>query len=343
MSIVIDNTCFENLIGLDTNCTDIASTSGIYASSVDITETFLSQIITSDYTGVTDFHRKKMAFAINSVVGELHTLLAPKYKAVSVIDNFKAGIIQENQTEVTPTGTYKGIIFDLTSERSYLDFYLSNIELFVKHTGTIPILIVDLLQGIVLETIHVNVTTGQIAEVRPNSIISSKKRRLQIFVGYDTTGITSYQTLLRNSNCSSCTPTYRVRNSYENIMSATIPLASNWRRSNVSQSNDTGGLTVTHSLSCNHRDWLCSISNVLVHPILYKYASLVFEFALNVSPNERYNTTDSNNADLLEKRYNAANSKYIESMNAVLHNMKLPQDEKCFECRVSNKHIISLP
>ena len=343
MSITLDNTCFQNIIGLDSNCVDIPSSSGVYASSVDITERFLSQIITSEFSGVSDFHRKKLSFAIDSVVGELHSLLSSKYKAVSVIDNFKAGIIQENQQEVTPTGTYKGIIFDLVSDRSYLDFYLSEIELFVKYTGTIPVLIVDLLEGKILNTINVDTVSGEITSFRPMLTFPSKKRRLQLFIGYDTTGITSYQTLIRNSNCSSCTPTYRVRNSYENIMSATIPLASNFRRSNVSQSNDTGGLTVTHSLSCNHRDWLCSIANVLVHPILYKYAQIVFEFALNVSPNERYNTTDTNNADLMEKRLQAAGSKYIESMNAVLMNMKLPQDERCFECKTANKHIISLP
>ena len=172
------------------------------------------------------------------------------------------------------------------------------------------------------------------------SSYASKKRRLQIYVCYDTTGIQAYKTVLKNTNCSSCSPSYRLRNSYENIQSATIPLTSNFMRANVSMSNDTGGLSVTHSLNCNHRDWLCSISNMMVYPILYKYAEVVLEFALHEAPNERLNTTDTNNADLLQKRLESAQSKFAESMNGVLQNMKVPQDEKCFSCKESSRHAI---
>jgi hypothetical protein len=340
MSIVIDNTCLANIIGLDTNCGGVVPTSGIYASQVGITENFLSQIITSDFSGVLDFHRKKLDFAIDSVVNTIHTYLQPKYKAVSVVENFKTGIILENRVTINPSNTYKGIVFDLNSERSYLDFYLSSIELFVNYTGTIPVLVVDLLEGQILETINVSVVAGQIAEVYPFSSYASKKRRLQIYVCYDTTGIQAYKTVLKNTNCSSCSPSYRLRNSYENIQSATIPLTSNFMRSNVSMSNDTGGLSVTHSLNCNHRDWLCSISNMMVYPILYKYAEVVLEFALHEAPNERLNTTDTNNADLLQKRLESAQSKFAESMNGVLQNMKVPQDEKCFSCKESSRHAI---
>lgn len=343
MSIELDNSCFENIIGYDSGCTESASTSGLHASQVGITKKFISQIITSDFSGETDFHTKKLSAAVSDVVNSIHANLQPKYKAVSVVDNFKTGIFLENKQIVNAASVYKGIIFDLNSERSYLDFFISSLELFVNYSGTIPILIVDLLQGKILDTIDVTTVAGEIKTIYPAKLYSSKKRRLQLFIGYDASLIPSYKTVLRDSSCSSCIPTYRVRNSYETIMSATIPLTSSFIRSNVSSSNDSGGLSITHSLSCNHRDWLCTMSNLLAYPILYKYASLVFEFALTESPNERYNTSDTNNADLIKQRLDFANQKYIESISAVYQNMKIPQDEKCFECKQSNRHAIVLP
>lgn len=343
MSIIVDNSCLSNIIGIETNCGGYQSTSGIYTSQVGITEKFISQIITSDFSGPLDFHRKKLDAAIDEVVRGIHTHLQPRYKDVSVIDNFKTGIFLENKVTVNPSNTYKGILFDLNSERSYLDFFASKIELFVNYTGQIPLLIVDLLEGRILDTINIDVVAGEITEVSPHLIVPSKKRRLQLFIGYDTTGIQSYKTVLRNSSCSTCIPTYRLRNSYCNITSITIPLTSDFKRANTSTSNDTGGLSVTHSLNCNHRDWLCSISNQMVYPILYKYASLVLEFALTESPNERYNTTDTNNADLLQKRLDLAAAKYSESMDSILQSMRVPQDEKCFYCKETSKHVIAIP
>ena len=79
---------------------------------------------------------------------------------------------------------------------------------------------------------------------------------------------------------------------------------------------------------------------MMVYPILYKYAEVVLEFALHEAPNERLNTTDTNNADLLQKRLESAQSKFAESMNGVLQNMKVPQDEKCFSCKESSRHAI---
>jgi len=343
MSVPIDNTCLENIIALSTNCGGVTPTSGLYSSDIGITENFLSQIVTSDYEGALDLFNQKKNLAIDMIANNIHTYFQDKYKAISVIDNFKSGIFLENQIQISPTNTYKGILFDLVSETSYLDFFVSSIELFTNYTGTIDVLVIDLLEGRLLETIPVNTVAGEIAIVYPNSTYSSKKRRLQLFFCYDTTGVTSFKTVLKKVACSTCTPPYRLRNSYENITSSSMSLASDFKRANISNSNDTGGLSVTHSLNCNHRDWLCSVSNQIAYPVLYKTAALLLEFALLESPNERYNTTDTNNADLLQKRLDAANINFAQSMDTLFSSMRLPQDQKCFECRQSNRHVIAIP
>lgn len=343
MSFSPDNTCFQNIIALDTVCGGSVPTSGLYASSIGITEKFLSQVVTSDFSGVKDLFEKKMNLAIDMIANNIHSSFADKYRAVSVVDNFRTGIHLDNRVPITPSNSYKGIFFDLNSERSYLDFFLSEINLFTAYTGTIDLLFIDLTTGEILHTIPVDTTDGEISTIYPSLIFASKKRRLKLFVGYDTTGITSYKTVLRNSSCSSCTPTYRLRNSYENIISATIALGSDFKRANIATSNDSGGLSIVHSLQCNHRDWLCSVSNQLAYPILYKTASLILEFALLESPNERYNTTDTNNADLIQKRLDAVNLQFAQSMDTLVGTMRVPSDEKCFVCKQTQRHAIILP
>ena len=284
-----------------------------------------------------------MSLAIDTITNNIHLLLSDKYKAVSVINNFRSGIHTERAVEITPSNSYKGILFDLNSERSYLDLYISEINFFSEYTGDVELKFIDLITGQILATKTISAVANEIITILPNISFASKKRRLKLFVGYDTTGITSYKTVLRDSSCSSCVPTHTLRNSYENIRSVSMPLSSDFMRPNLTTSNDTGGLSIVHSLQCNHKDWLCSISNKLAYPILYKTAALLYEFALLESPNERYNTTDTNNSDLLQKRLDSVNLSFAESMDAVMKTMRVPNDENCFSCKETQRHVIAIP
>lgn len=343
MSVTPDNLCLENIIALDGTCEDNVSTSGLYSSSLGITPEFLSQIITKQYSGVTELYNAKKKLAIDIVANNIHSYYGNKYKVTSVVDNFKTGKFQENKVLMPAFAGYKGIYFELCSDTSYLDFYLSTLELFVNYSGTIPIKVIDLTQGKVLETINVTTVAGEIKTVYPSSTYVSRKRKLSLFIGYDATGIQSYKTLLKTSSCSSCGPMYRMKNTYETIQSSTILLTDPLIQDSVKSISDTGGLSLTHSLNCNHRDWLCSISNQIAYPVLYKTASLLFQVGLTESPNDRNNTTIGSNFELLQKRYDMTESDFEKSMNTLFATMNPPNDERCFSCKPESRHAIILP
>ena len=141
-----------------------------------------------------------MSLAIDTITNNIHLLLSDKYKAVSVINNFRSGIHTERAVEITPSNSYKGILFDLNSERSYLDLYISEINFFSEYTGDVELKFIDLITGQILATKTISAVANEIITILPNISFASKKRRLKLFVGYDTTGITSYKTVLRNSS-----------------------------------------------------------------------------------------------------------------------------------------------
>ncbi len=343
MSVAPDNLCLENIIALDGTCSDVTPTSGLYASSLGITPSFLSQIITDQFSGVSDLFETKKRLAIDIVANNIHSYFQNKYKAVSIVDNFKTGKFQDNKVVIPAFAGYKGIYFELCSDKSYLDFYLSTLELFVNYSGVVPVKVIDLLQGKVLETINVTTVAGQITPFYPSSTYVSRKRKLSLFICYDATNIPSYKTVLKTNSCSSCGPIHRMTNTYETIQSSTLLLSDALIESSLKTISDTGGLSITHSLNCNHRDWLCSISNQIAYPVLYKTASLLFQVGLTEAPNTRGNTTIASNFELLQKRYDMAESDFEKSMNTLFATMNPPNDERCFVCKSSSKHIISIP
>lgn len=335
-----NNDCLYNLIGMDNLCVNIPSTSGYYISQVGITKNFLSQIITKDFKDEEDFFIKKRDFAIDTLAKNIHTYFQPKYKAFSVVDQFSAGRILQNKNLVSPTGKYKGILFSLNAPKSSLDFFLSQIGFFGNYTGDVSIKVIDLIQGEIIDTFTIAAVANEVIYVNPLRTYKALNRRLQLFICYDDTGIDTYKVTLNDSTCSNCTAANRISNAYEAISSNTLNTSDSLIQSSLVSSEDTGGLIVTHSLQCNHTDWLCSRSNLLALPALYKTACEILQFALYESPNSRTNTVESNNYDLLKERLKYTEGKFAESINSFLASAQTPDDENCYRCKRS---IVSVP
>jgi len=328
--------CFENIITLEGCCDNIVLSSGLTCDKIDITKDFINEIITRSFVDAKDFHNKKLDFAITSVISECLTFLNPVFRASTLIDNFRLGYFQDNLKMITGDGSLKGINIDLCNVDSYLQLFISEISLQLNKTGDVDILIYDLIEGELLETITIACAPNKVSKVFPQKIFYSPKRKLNLFIGYDSTGIDSNTTFLKRdcrNNCQS------LNNPYEIVTACKIAESDDKIKSNLITIADTGGLSVVHSISCDHRAWLCSFSNLLALPILYRYGQLVMEFALNVSPNERTNTTENLNVEELRQRHSMYSSQYADSLKNALENIKTPQDRKCFVCKEPVKHV----
>ncbi len=336
--------CFDDLIALRGACYDTVPTSSLWLNDLGIDMNFVGQVITKDYKDADDFFNRKRDFAVRMVSNQIHNFLRPKYKASTVIENFRIGQGEDNLKQVVGSGFLKGIEIDLCQSRSYLDVYVSEIALQISTTQSVDVLVYDLVQNKLLDTITVDCVANEITRVYIKKTYKAERRGLDLFIGYDSTGISANTTRLKK-NCINCSGNYQseISNSYSKIRAVQIDQSGQIIKSNLDYLNETGGLSVVHSLGCNHENWLCSISNQMAFPILYKTAALMIDHGLSATQDQRANTTVTINKELWKERMDRMEFYYSESMNNLLQNIKPPSDEICFACKDNLRHVIMLP
>jgi hypothetical protein len=86
-------------------------------------------------------------------------------------------------------------------------------------------------------------------------------------------------------------------------------------------------------------------------PLAYATAVEIYNYALTISPNQRVNTAvvvnrGQNKAELMEGIMAArdiAATRYGEELGAILQNMRLPDDNHCWDCKRNMKYVTALP
>lgn len=324
-------TCLGNVIALQGGCDPVVPPTGYYLKAIGISNDDISQYITKEYASNLEFFNEKKFLAIEQITNALHSSFQPHYKANSLLKNFRVGHANDNKVLVAGNTGLKGIKYDFCDTDSYYDLFVNEISLFVNVSATISINVYDLIQGKLIDTIDIDTAAGEITKVYPSKTYTSSQRKLSLFFGYDSTGVSSYKTTLQAGGCTNCSGSYSLNHMYHTIQSGYINNSVKTEENFVSLS-ETGGLSINHSLQCNHRDWLCSISGLIALPILYKTAANIMEFALHSAPNSRTNTAVNLNKDLIKERLDLYEMKWREALDNIIKNAKVPTDSKCFEC-----------
>lgn len=337
--------CFDNIIALRGGCEDETSTSGLYSNDIDITYDFLNAIVTRQFSGAKDLHERKLAFSIKQVVSEVIGALTPNFHVGTLLQNQRIGFYQDDLKLIAGDGNLKGINIDLWNCQSYLNLFLSEISLQINQTQDVDVLVYDLIQNKLLDTITISCTANEISKAYPQKTYKSDRSKLNLFIGYDSTGLSSNTTYIKERlGCSNCGGGSNLisKNPYEWVGGVKIDSAAQKIKSNLTHIGETGGLSVVHSLSCNHESWLCSYSNLMSMAILYRYGINILDFAANVSPNDRINTTVQINSEEIKNRLANLTQWYKDELKSVLGNIKTPTDKECFVCRTPARHVISL-
>ena len=335
--------CFDDIIGLRGSCDTPTSNSGLWMDDIGIDLSELDSIINKSQIDSIDFFEKKRDFAIKQIINLIHTHYSDKYKTNTVLDSKRIGFGKENQEAVAAAGTLKGIEIELCNEDSFVDVYVSSISLQVNTNGAVNILVYDLFQNKLLDTIPITAVSGQTVTVYPNKTYKSVRKELDIIFVYDATAFSSVKTTITQGGCKSCGDGGSMvqLGKYLSTRSISILSADAKIESNLTASGDTGGLSLIYSIQCNYDEWLCTISNSVALPILFKTAYEIMDFTINNSL--RLNTATTINLDTAKARRDEYDKRYQTSIEALLQNIKLPNDEKCFECRQKSKHMIILP
>lgn len=332
--------CFTDLIGLRYGCDEITPTSGLYLDTIGFTKEFLDRVASSPFTNGEELAASKIDFAIRQVVNDIQSTQKLKFHTKSIVDGSRVGFFQKNLiTKSGENGFLKGIEIELCNEIDYVDFYLSRIDLQITSNTSVDVLVYDLYENNLLDTITIQGSANEVVSVYPKKLYKSENRNLNLFIGYLSTGIDSNNTTVGNGGCTNCGRKTRLNKS---IMARSVKIdnAEDKTNTNLQGSSDTGGLSLIYSINCNYNDWLCEKSNLLALPILYKTGLNLVDYALDDS--EQNNTKTIIDRDKLRAKAEKLEQEYENRINNIIENMDLPTGE-CFVCRAPVRNRIILP
>lgn len=336
-----ENECFTDLIGLRDVCEPPVIKSCYYIDDLGVNRRLVESIITSNYPDVSDFFQKQLNLAANQMASEVHANFQNKYLITSLIESQRLGFLQDNKSVKATNSKWAGIYVELKNTSSFIDFYSSEIILTTDFTGNIPIRIYDVYTGTILATVTLVSVAGTQSALPINEIFKSKRKSAKLFICYDTTGINSYKTLIKDAGCSTCSG-YNYSNSYL-ISRGAYSEANTFLLTDITGADHTFGMSIQYSLNCNHKDWICAHSNILSLGLAYKLCSNICLYGLQASPHDRVNTAVTINREKLETDQGFYEDKYLYEMQSKLKFMNVPSDKKCFYCSQPYKTVLVLP
>lgn len=331
--------CFDDVVALKELCTDTDPFSGIYLNDVGVTKYFISQIITSDYDDdIQQFVDSKVNHAIRIVKNAIHSRYGNKINSTSLIVDHRLGYTQDDLIAMTG-GDFKGIQVKLSNFSNYINLHLSSLSLQVNTTGTVNIVIYDLFQNKLLYTLPISAVSGEIITIYPHKVIESTGRPLNLFIGYDATGITSVQTYIRDGQCcgiTSCTTSFMTAKGVTNATGV-------FKNENMQSLSHTAGLSFVYSLQCDSYSWMCAYAQALALPIAYKAAAEIYLHGMQNASSERSSNNVNLNPELLKETHDRYEFQFREQLDSLLQNMNMPSDSVCFQCKTPARTAIVLP
>lgn len=331
--------CFDGIIEVKGNCENRTSYTGVYLDPL-IKLSELNDIVGEEYENGEALFYEKRNYAIQSVVSLIHTHLQENYKTDSLLKSERVGKFQDNLQQVpAEAGKLKGIYVELCNDTSFVDFYLNFLEVQFDFTGDVNILVYDLTQNKLLDTLTVSAVAENIVQLYVNKAYKSDRKRLKLFIGYDTTTVPSFKTYSFNyTGCWSCID-YFYKNSYAKFCGATTSLVGDKIVQNITRSGETFGLSLNYSINCNHEDWLCSYARALPIPINLYTAREIAAYAVNVS--QQANPKTFIDADKWKARFTQFDSDFENRFSSVMENIRFPSDTRCFHCLPKLVHTIA--
>lgn len=339
--------CFNNLVGIRVECGDqIPSHSGFYIQDLPFLNLKLADALISDQSSGIQLLNDCYSRAVNYLVNDARTRMNPYFKRTSVIENNQVGYYPLQQTIISGVaGFYKGIQIQIR-QFPYLDVFIPSMTLWVDYTGTIPVEVWNLTTGKLLDTISVDCVAGVqtlLPEMYKN--YSNNGQTLNLFIGYNTTGINSYQaniysSIIPNSygSCITCLNAAPWsswnRNKYTWLFSQQISASLPKIQTNLSSCNDTGGLSLTYTLNCSMDKWLCSMRNQYGYALLYRWGVEILKEATMSMRLNSLVVLKKEEKEALQMDFEAT---YEKSMGDAFRNVKLPNDV-CFVC---NQHLLT--
>lgn len=265
--------------------------------------------------------RKKITLAGDLIAARVQTLLQPRYKGGSVIENGVLGFVKENQQLIEVQTGKIGKHIEI-QEGDYLEFFLSRIGIHTSVTGNVDVYVYDLIQNKLLDTLTIAAVAGEVSYLDVYKKYKSNGQKVSLFICYDYQA--GYQTTLSKNNCTSCTGQV-YNNPYIRVANRAIN-SSTFIKDNLVSGEDS--LVLNYSVNCTFEPFLCNMKHLLALPIWYKAGELlVTEMKYSKRNNSYINIYGAEHSELITAYSTAAETE----INNVLQNMRLPSNV-CYQC-----------
>lgn len=333
--------CFDNLIAIKSTCNGVSGSSGLYIEDTGITTDECGSYINSEYSNGAEFIKDKIRFAADLVRKTIANHFDSEVISKNLLNASLLGHYQDSlQMKPGEVNTLGGIALTLNNQESYFNVFVNAISIQVDVTQDIPVFVYDLISGLLLDTITISAVANQVVTKYVNKTYSSPKRKLDLIFVYDTEGINSNNTLLSNTGCNTCNG-FKYSNYYISSQAVYLNESSTKIRSSLTTTTHTFGLSINYSIQCSIENWLCEIANLMALPILYKTAYEIMNYAYLYS--NRNNSSVNIDAERNEKRMQAYQTAYSESLLSTIQKINLPKNDQCFKCNEVVRSLVILP
>lgn len=332
--------CLSNIVGIKGCGT---TPSGAYVQQLTgITIANYDQAISNDHKAAFPALQEKIDFSTQIVLENVRQYLANKYLLKSFIENETVGYwYDDKQLQPVQTGNYVGIQVKLDNV-PHMKVEFGHASLFTNYTGVINLLVIDLIQGKVIDTVAVNSVAGEIVTFDLNKYYYTNRQRLNLFIGYDASTIQAYQTSIYNNGAAgSCGEWCNACFEGGNLYFRSASLATTDAKTNASVNNLSGGagLSLNYSLQCSFDEYLCSVKSLLAYPILYKVGA---EIMREMRYSKRLSGAVTSYVTDHEQLAQYYEDEHLKMMSNLFKNLKMPNNG-CLICDKKIKTVLALP
>lgn len=328
--------CFNDYIGLRGVCD--GNSVSVYLEQCGITADMLNKF---NYThdDVKSLLLDQLDQSSDFVSRQIKMLQAGEVLAADVLVNARVGHPERNRAVVAAkTGFDAGLLVELEKDTDYVQINVDSISLFLDFTGSVDVLVYDLTEARLVDTISCSATAGQMTYTDVNKVYRAQARNMALAFLYDSTTSSYKTTALANQKCGSCSSKKLKQSHYTSVSGVKFADGDDKTISNTKYESDTAGLSVTYTVRCDYNQWICKNQSVLLTSVLYYTAYNIARYGLN-SPRLNSETLDMRTT--LEAIRDNAESNYNNEINSVVGVMTIPQND-CFKCNQKSRSITTL-
>lgn len=329
--------CFKDLVGIKNTCDASVSKSGLWLQdlpgfSLKIADASISE----EYVSGLELIKEKYEFAQKAISVQFRNQFSEKIKSSSILENKTFGFIPERLKSASALpGYFKGIKLTLR-QSGFFEINISRIGILLKNTVNTNVYIYNLTTGELIETIAIQAQSGRLSYINIDKKITTNRQITSLFICYDSSVSDTFETNISTNFASCCGP------QYTGLITASggkIDYSSQKISSNIQSISGSSGLTLDYSLGCSIDSLLCSLSNKMAWPLMYKWGAEIMA--------ETIYSRRLNSIVIIERSTNEAlreeyESEYMSSMSAIFNSIKLPSDI-CIECNKRIKQGVAIP